>query len=95
MTLAGVQIARSDMERWADYWRFVSLSAWRLGESVFSPASVTVQAHGNVWVAAVFLHSLARQELRREELVTYDPDYEVLIGARAAEPGRIDVFARG
>ena len=95
MTLAGVsQISRSDMERWGDYWRFTSLSARRLCESVFPPASVTVEAHGNVLVAVAFLQGLAREELRREELDASDPDYEVLITARAVKPETIDVSAR-
>jgi glycosyltransferase involved in cell wall biosynthesis/SAM-dependent methyltransferase len=96
MTLAGVsQISRSDMERWGDYWRFTSLSARRLCESVFPPASVTVEAHGNVLVAVAFLHGLAREELHQEELDTSDPDYEVLITVRAVKPETIDVSARG
>jgi hypothetical protein len=87
MTLAGVshQISRQDMERWGDYWRFTSLSARRLCECVFPPANVTVQAHGNVLAAIAFLHGLAREELRQEELDTKDPDYEVLITARAVK----------
>ena len=87
MTLAGVshQISRQDMARWGDYWRFTSLSARRLCECVFPPANVTVQAHGNVLAAIAFLHGLAREELRQEELDTKDPDYEVLITARAVK----------
>ena len=96
MTLAGVsQISRSDMERWGDYWRFTSLSARRLCESVFPPVSVTVEAHGNVLVAVAFLQGLAREELRQEELDTSDPDYEVLITTRAIKPETSDVSARG
>jgi glycosyltransferase involved in cell wall biosynthesis len=96
MTLAGVsQISRSDMERWGDYWRFTSLSARRLCESVFPPACVSVEAHGNVLVAVAFLQGLAREELRQEELDASDPDYEVLISARAVKPETIDVSARG
>jgi glycosyltransferase involved in cell wall biosynthesis/SAM-dependent methyltransferase len=89
MTLAGVshQISRLDMERWGDYWRFTSLSAQRLCASAFPPANVRVEAHGNVLAAVAFLHGLAREELRREELDTKDPDYEVLITVRAVKPG--------
>ena len=91
MTVAGVshQISRQDMERWGDYWRFTSLSVRRLCECVFPPANVKVQAHGNVLAAIAFLHGLAREELRQEELDTQDPDYEVLITARAVKPAII------
>jgi hypothetical protein len=70
------------------------LSARRLCESDFPPASVTVEAHGNVLVAVAFLHGLAREELHQEELDTSDPDYEVLITVRAVKPETIDVSAR-
>ena len=77
MTLAGVshQISREDMERWGDYWRFTSLSARRLCESVFPSANVIVETHGNVLAAIAFLHGLAREELSQKELDTKDPDY--------------------
>jgi hypothetical protein len=70
-----------------DYWRFTSLSAQRLCASAFPPANVRVEAHGNVLAAVAFLHGLAREELRPEELDTKDPDYEVLITVRAVKPG--------
>ena len=50
---------------------------------------MTVQAHGNVLAAIAFLHGLAREELRQEELDTKDPDYEVLITARAVKPATL------
>ena len=92
MTLAGVshQISREDMERWGDYWRFTSLSARRLCESVFPSANVIVETHGNVLAAIAFLHGLAREELSQKELDTKDPDYEVLITARAVKPATIE-----
>jgi SAM-dependent methyltransferase len=88
MTLAGVshQISRHDMERWGDYWRFTSLSARRLCETVFPPANVMVEANGNVLAAVAFLQGLAREDLRQEELDAKDPDYEVLITVRAVKP---------
>lgn len=88
MTVAGVshQISRDDMNRWGDYWRFTSLSVRRLCETVFPPENVLVESHGNVLVAIAFLHGLAREEFRPEELDTKDPDYEVLITVRAVKP---------
>ena len=96
MTVAGVsQISRSDMERWGDYWRFTTLSTRRLCESVFPPANVSVEGHGNVLIAVAFLQGLAREELCQEELDASDPDYEVLITARAVKPETTDGPARG
>ncbi len=85
-TFPGIsQISRSDMDRWGDYWRFTSLSAKRLFEEAFPPGNVSVEAHGNVLAAVAFLHGLAAEELRPEELDHRDPDYEVLITVRAAK----------
>jgi glycosyltransferase involved in cell wall biosynthesis len=88
LTGAGVshQISREDMEKWGDYWRFTSLSIRRLCQIVFPPSQITVEAHGNVFVAIAFLHGLASEELRQEELDAKDPDYEVLITVRAVKP---------
>lgn len=86
-TFPGIsQISRSDMDRWGDYWRFTGLSAKRLFEEVFQPEDVSVETHGNVLAAVAFLHGLAAEELRPEELDHRDPDYEVLIAVRAEKP---------
>lgn len=87
VTLSGIsQSSRYDMDRWGDYWRFTILSARRLFEEVFPPASVIVETHGNVLAAVAFLHGLAADELKREELDCHDPDYEVSITVRAIKP---------
>ena len=88
-TFPGIsQISRYDMERWGDYWRFTTLSAKRLFEEVFLPENVEVQAYGNVLTATAFLHGLAAEELKQEELDYHDPDYEVLITVRSVKPKR-------
>ena len=85
-TLPGIsQISRFDMDRWGEYWRFTTLSARRLFEEAFAPASVSVEAHGNVLAAGAFLHGLAAEELRPEELDHHDPDYQLLITVRAVK----------
>lgn len=85
-TFPGIsQISRYDMERWGDFWRFTTLSARRLFEEAFPPENVNVKAYGNVLTAIAFLHGLAAEELKREELDYHDPDYEVLITVRAVK----------
>jgi SAM-dependent methyltransferase len=76
-------------DQWGDrwYWAFTSRSARRLFEEVFPAESVRVEAHGNVFAAIAFLHGMATEELRREELEYRDPSYEVLITLRAVKPG--------
>jgi SAM-dependent methyltransferase len=83
-TVPGItQISRYDMDRWGEYWRFTTLSMRRLLEEVFPSAHVSVDANGNVLTAVAFLHGLAAEELRPDELDYRDADYELLITARA------------
>jgi SAM-dependent methyltransferase len=85
-TFPGIsQISRYDMDQWGEYWRFTTLSARRLFEEPFGPMNVAVQGHGNVLAAIAFLHGLAVDELRTEELDHADPEYELLIGVRSVK----------
>jgi SAM-dependent methyltransferase len=81
------QICRFDMDRWGDYWRFTSASIQRLLAGVFGPEGVEVEAQGNVLAAVCFLHGLAAQEMTAAELDFQDPDYQLLITARAVKAG--------
>lgn len=67
-------------------WMFTQLSARQMFEEAFPAQNVEVEAHGNVLAAISFLHGLAVEELRQEELDYHDPDYEVLITLRAVKP---------
>lgn len=87
ITVPGIsKISRYDMDRWGYYWSFTTASMMRLMTAVFPPDCVQIAAHGNVLAAIAFLHGLSSQELRRRELDTIDPDYELLITVRAAKP---------
>jgi SAM-dependent methyltransferase len=79
------QICRFDMDRWGDYWRFTSASILRLLAARFTPDNLTVEAHGNVLTAVCFLHGLCATELTPGELDHHDPDYQLLITARAVK----------
>jgi SAM-dependent methyltransferase len=88
ITVPGIsKISRYDMDRWGYYWSFTTASMMRLMTAVFPPDCVHITAHGNVLAAVAFLHGLASQELRRQELDSVDPDYELLITVRATKPG--------
>ena len=87
VTFHGIsQIARYDMDKWGEYWRFTSLSARKLFTEVFPGACVTIEPHGNVLAATAQLQGIVAEELNPEELDFNDPDYEVLIGVRACKP---------
>ena len=77
------RISRYDMDRWGQFWSFTTRSARRLFEDVFAPAGVEVEAYGNVLTAVAFLHGAAANELRVEELMHTDADFEVLVTIRA------------
>jgi SAM-dependent methyltransferase len=81
-------ITQTSCREYGEYycWAFTQLSARRLFEETFPAASIGVEAHGNVLAVIAFLHGLAAEELRREELAYHDPDYEVLITLRAVKP---------
>ena len=65
---------------------------FRLGDSSkrgFPPSNVEVEAHGNVLTAISYLHGLAAEELREQELKMRNPGYEVVITVRAVKPGAV------
>jgi SAM-dependent methyltransferase len=78
-------LSQISLDQWGNswYWGFTTHSARLMFEDIFGPMNVTVEAHGNVLVALSFLHGLAVQELRKEELDHRDRQYEVLITLRA------------
>jgi SAM-dependent methyltransferase len=82
-------ISQISHDEWGAYWcwGFTALSARRLFGEAFPVADVRVEAHGNVLVAIAFLHGLATQELRQEELNYSDANYEVLLTVKAVKPG--------
>jgi SAM-dependent methyltransferase len=88
-TVPGIsQISRFDADHWGDYWRFTSISARRLFEERFKPEQMSMNVYGNVLAATAFLHGVAAQELRADELDYLDPDYEVTVTVRAQKTSR-------
>jgi len=67
----------------SDFWRFTPASARRLFGEVFGPDSLTLQAYGNVLVTAAYLHGLALDEVRHDELEALDPNMPLLVSLRA------------
>ncbi len=84
MTVPGISaISRYDFDRWGDYWRFTTLSLERLLQEAFGEGSVQVEAYGNVLASTAFLYGMAVEELDVGLLERPDPDYELLVCARA------------
>jgi SAM-dependent methyltransferase len=84
LTVPGIsQISRYDAERWGDYWRMTPLAVRRLLEEVFPAKNLTVAAYGNVRLAAAYLYGLAVEEIPASTLAEADPDYPLIVCARA------------
>jgi len=82
LTVPGItRVPKSHDGTW--YWSFTRDSVQRLLEEKFPPSLVKVSAQGNILAATAFLHGLAREELRSDELAAYDPEYPLIISARA------------
>jgi len=81
------QISRYDVERgWGDYWRFTNLAVKRMLAEIFPEENVRLETHGNVLTAASFLFGLSSPELTERELEEVDPEFVMLITARAQKP---------
>ena len=88
LTSAGIsQISRVDMDATGDHWRFTEASMRALLSESFPSENVEVRGYGNVLSCIAFLHGIALEELDPSEIQVYDPEYQMLIAARAVRPG--------
>lgn len=89
LTSGGItKIARWEgRDPWGEYWHFTSQSVMRLLREFFPADCVEVRSYGNVLSAVAALYGLAAEDLSRDDLSYHDPDFEVLVAARAIRPG--------
>lgn len=68
-------------DQWGDRccWSFTPLSMRRLFGEAFGPDNVAVESPGNVLASIAFLHGLAAEELRPDELDVEDASYPLVI----------------
>ncbi len=81
-------LSPDEMEYCGDYWRFTRLSLKQLFEETFGKGQVEVESRGNVLAAVAFLHGLAVEELKAEELDYRDPFYEVSVLLKAVKSAK-------
>lgn len=67
------------------YWSLSPAALRRLLGGRFDEANISVTSYGNVLAAVAFLHGLAESELRPTELDVHDPQYPVIVAARAVK----------
>jgi SAM-dependent methyltransferase len=65
------------------YWAFTELATLRMLQEAFGKGRVAVTSSGNVFSATAMLYGLAAQDLGASDLEVHDPDYPVIINARA------------
>ena len=70
-------------DAWPWYWTFTAAALRRLLEDRFEQNAVSVELHGNVFVATAFLFGLAKEELEISSLNARDPKYPVIVAGRA------------
>lgn len=66
-------------------WSFTEASLRPLLGNRFGDDQVTTRTYGNVLTATAFLHGLAANELEPLEYNSFDPDYPVIVAARATK----------
>ena len=87
MTVPGIsQVSRADMQTTGDFWRFTDASVRCLLTGPFPDSECEVRAYGNIVSSIAFLHGIAAEELKEEELDTRDADFQLLLTARAVKP---------
>lgn len=81
------QISREDMEQTGDYWRFTGASVRSMFSAEFGERAVEVEVLGNVFAAVAFLHGIAAEECDEASLLEADPQFQMLMTARAVRAG--------
>jgi SAM-dependent methyltransferase len=84
LTVPGISHqAEPDGELFADHWRFTWRAIARLLGERFGAENVDVHAEGTVAACAAFLYGIPAAELDPGRLDPHDPDYEMVVCARA------------
>lgn len=86
MTVPG--ITHIDQGEWRNYWYWAYTQAAinRMLQESFPAAQIETETFGNVLVATAFLYGMGLPEMKKEEMDTHDPHYQVIITAKATKP---------
>lgn len=86
LAASGIRRLGTSSEAATDWWRFTSASVERLLGTVFPSERIHVWTYGNVFAATASLMGLTVEDVGVARLDCCDPDYQVLIAARAEKP---------
>lgn len=89
LTSSGItKIARRlGKDDWGEYWHLTTQSIEALIKETFPGGNYEVASYGNVLSAMCYLHGLAAEELPKDKLDYLDPDFEVIVTAKAVKVG--------
>jgi len=84
VTIPGISpVSQYDADRWGDYWRMTPDATKRLFSEAFPARELSIEAYGNVRLAAAYLYGLAAEEIPTSAFSENDPGYPLLICVRA------------
>ena len=80
-------ISHIDHDEWSQdwLWAFTSVSLHRLLLDTFTTDTVTINTHGNVFIATAFLYGMGISEVTRKQLDFHDPHYQVIVTAKVVK----------
>jgi SAM-dependent methyltransferase len=76
---------RVGRENAQQYWRFTSASSKYIFGKIFGAENIDVKTWGNVLSGQAFWVGIAREELTKEELDAYNPEYPLVVTIRATK----------
>jgi SAM-dependent methyltransferase len=86
VTVPGIsRRCQPDASSLGDFWRYTSAALSGILMREFDATHVSVEAFGNVRTAAAFLYGFAAEELSQAERELSDPNFEVVVAARAVK----------
>lgn len=82
ITVGGIsQIISYERAKFGHYWSFTDMSLRRLFEHLPDVKEIEVCTYGNVKTAASFLYGISYEEMKEEDLLCNDLDYQLIITA--------------
>jgi SAM-dependent methyltransferase len=85
ITVPGISHIAQD--GWGKYWlwAFTDASMERIMEERFLAENTAIKTHGNVLVASAFLYGMGLPELKKEQMDSQDPHYQVIVTVSAVK----------
>jgi SAM-dependent methyltransferase len=85
LTVPGISHIAQD--GWGKYWlwAFTDASMERIMGERFLAKNTSITTHGNVLVASAFLYGMGLPELKKEQMDSHDPHYQVIVTVSAVK----------